>query len=624
MGTHVKKFRFFGLERVLPRALKRGWLTGPIFDKELRVSSRRRRNYVLRSLYVVLLGIFVAVVWGGIAQHRGSAAFQQAQMAAAGKRLVMTIVWFQFIATQALAVIMLSTAISDEVYHRTLGLLMTTPVNSVQIVLGKIASKLLQLILLLGIMLPMLAIVRLFGGVSLQYVLSSFCVTLTAAVFAGSLSLFGSIANRRAYAVIIRTVFVLGSLYFILPGAVMAVWGVLLPRFGLFPTARSFGSAGLEALLMYVNPFYTIWATTREMLSPGTAPGLYWPAHCAFMLVASALILGRAAAIVRKVALRQATGQLVLRPNTSTIPLRNRRPGRRKRGDSRRGFVKRVQGPAVVWKELRAPFIEGVDDRNSYIGLAVTVGALLVTYLMTARDGALDENFAHVSYGLLFVFMGSVFNIVFSATRITTEKESQTWPLLLATPLSDWDVLLGKAVSSFRRCLPIWALLAGHVFLFVLIGYIHPIAIFHLLIVVAWLSCFITGAGLYFSTRFRRTTSAVVASFSLALVLWAVGPILAGLISAAANRGDPIEKYLWTHPAVQTELVMAGAGGRRNADLPLGSLDYGAEHVMFNMGRRTFDVHRMTTILTVTASLYVLLGLFFFWRAKCRLRRNVF
>ncbi|MBN2128019.1 MAG: ABC transporter permease subunit, partial [Sedimentisphaerales bacterium] len=268
--------------------------------------------------------------------------------------------------------------------------------------------------------------------------------------------------------------------------------------------------------------------------------------------------------------------------------------------------------------------IEGVDDRNSYIGLAVTLGALLVTYLMTARQGSLDEEFAHVSYGLLFVFMGSVFNIVFSATRITTEKESQTWPLLLVTPLSDWDVLLGKAVSSFRRCLPIWGLLAGHVFLFVLVGYIHPIAIFHLLIVVGWLSCFITGAGLYFSTRFRRTTSAVVASFSLALALWAVGPILAGLISAAADRGDPIEKCLWAHPAVQTELVMAGAGGRRNARLPLESLHYGTEHVMFHMGRNTFDVHRMTSILTVTAFGYVMLGLLFFWRARCRLRRNVF
>lgn len=604
--------------------LERGWLTGPIFDKELRVSSRRRRNYALRFFYVLLLTIFVGVVWLGVAEYGGSAAFQQSRMAAAGKRIVMTIVMFQFVATQVLAVIMLSTAISDEIYHRTLGLLMTTPINSLQIVLGKVSSKLLQLILLLGITLPMLAIVRLFGGVSLQYVLSSFCITLTAAVFAGSLSLFGSIANRRAYTVIIRTAFVLGSLYFVLPGAVLAAWGVLLPRFGLFPTAWSFGSAGLSGLLMHANPFYTIWATTREMLSPGTASGLYWPAHCAIMLGVSALVLGRAVAIVRRVALRQATGQLVLRPNANRIPRQRRQRRPANRDDSPRGPLKRVQGPPVVWKELRAPFIEGVDDRNSYIGLAVTVLALLVTYLITAKDGALDENFTHVSFTLLFVFMGSVFNIVFSATRITTEKESQTWSLLLATPLSDWDVLLGKAVSSFRRCLPIWGLLAGHVTLFVLVGYIHPIAIFHLLIVVAWLSCFITGAGLYFSTRFARTTSAVVASFSLALGLWVAGPILVGLLNTVAGRRVPFEKYLWAHPAIQAELVMAGAGGRQNAGLPMGSLDYGAEHVMFRIGRGTFDVHRMTSILTVTGFLYLLVGLLFFWRAKCRLRRHVF
>jgi ABC-type transport system involved in multi-copper enzyme maturation permease subunit len=599
-------------------------VTGPIFDKELRVSSRRRRNYVLRSVYVLLLTVFVGVVWLSVAEYGGNAAFQQSRMAAAGKQIVRTVVLFQFIATQALAVIMLSTSISDEVYHRTLGLLMTTPVNSLQIVLGKVFSKLLQLILLLGITLPILAIVRLFGGVSLEYVLSSFCITLTAVIFAGSLSLFGSIENRRAYAVIIRTVFILGSLYFVLPGAVLAVWGILLPRFGLFPTARSLGSAGLTAVLMHLNPFYVIWAATRDMLSPGTAPIFSWPIHCTVMLGASALVLGRSVAIVRRVALRQATGQLVLRPNVTRLPPEKRTGKTPKADDNPRGPVKRVQGPPVVWKELRSPFIEGVDNKNSYIGLAVTVLALLVTYLATAREGALDENFTHVSYALLFVFMGSVFNIVFSATRITTEKESQTWPLLLATPLGDWDVLLGKAASSFRRCLPIWGLLAGHVFAFTLVGYIHPIAIFHLLIIVAWLSCFITGAGLYFSTRFRRTTSAVVASFSLALALWAVGPILAGLLSVAVDRRDPIEKYLWAHPAVQTELVMAGAGGRRNANLPLGSLDYGTEHVMFHMGRETFDVQRMTTILTVTAFWYVLAGLLFFWLAKRRLRRYVF
>jgi len=37
---------------------EKGWLTGPIFDKELRVSSRRRRNLALRFSYILLLTAF--------------------------------------------------------------------------------------------------------------------------------------------------------------------------------------------------------------------------------------------------------------------------------------------------------------------------------------------------------------------------------------------------------------------------------------------------------------------------------------------------------------------------------------------------------------------------------------
>ena len=84
--------------------------------------------------------------------------------------------------------------------------------------------------------------------------------------------------------------------------------------------------------------------------------------------------------------------------------------------------------------------------------------------------------------------------------------------------------------SRLCRCLPIWGLLAGHVLLFVLVGYIHPVALVHLAILVIWLTCFVTSAGLYFSVRFARTTSAVVASFALFLGLWALGPIVIGLL----------------------------------------------------------------------------------------------
>lgn len=602
------------LKRVWPGL---GWLTGPIFGKELRVSSRRRRNYWLRSMYVLLLTIFITVVWISVVEYHGSAALQQSRTAVAGKQIVMTTVLFQFLATQVLAVIMLSTAISDEVYHRTLGLLMTTPINSLQIVMGKVLSKLIQLLLLLGIALPVLAIVRVFGGVSWGYLLSSFCVTVTAVLLAGSLSLLFSIGNRRAYAVIVRTMFVLGSFYFVLPAALAAVFkGIVVPGFGLLGSGRSSASGGLFVFLSHLNPFYAIWETTQRMLSPRQATPFHWPLHCALLFSLSFIVLAWAVKVVRRVALRQATGQLDLSAKPRKRRLR-RRTGATQAALPAAGPVKRVVGPPVIWKELRAPFIQGVDNRNSYIGLLMAILALFVTYWATARDGALDENFAHTSYGLLFVLMGIVFSVVFSATRITSERESQTWPLLLTTALSDRAILLGKAVSAFRRCLPIWGLLAGHLVLFVFAGYIHPIAIVHVLIVVAWLTSFVTAAGLYFSMRFARTTSAVVAGFALVVGLWVVAPMLLGMLSMTGKRADLLKDYLWFHPVLQTQMILTGGSGVDHADLPLRSLRYEGPLGMVRVGR-------MTVILLATGLVYILAALIFFWRAKCRLRRSVF
>jgi ABC-type transport system involved in multi-copper enzyme maturation permease subunit len=341
------------------------------------------------------------------------------------------------------------------------------------------------------------------------------------------------------------------------------------------------------------------------------------------MLGLSALVLTWSTRVVRRVALRQATGQL--------DPSAHKPRGRKKTTDdsapepTETGTIKRVVGPAVVWKEMRAPLIQGVDHRNSYIGLVATLVTLVATYVSGLLTGSLDEEFWHVSYGLLFVSIGIIVTTVFSATRITTEKESRTWSLLLATPLADRDILLGKAASAFRRCLPVWGLLAGHVLLFTTVGYIHPIAALHLLVIVTWVTCFVTGMGLYFSARFARTTSAVVASFGLMAGLWAVGPILAGLVGmiVGSSRGGRLGEYMLLHPAIQTELVLAGAGGIQNGRAALDALEYGERSVL-GFALEPFGVWRMTSILVVTAVVYISAGLLFFARAKHRLRRNAF
>ncbi|MHC4527138.1 MAG: ABC transporter permease subunit, partial [Planctomycetota bacterium] len=148
------------------------WLTGPIFDKELRISSRLRRNYLIRSAYVMLLTLTVVSAWLSLMMSGGgtSLAFKISRSAEIGKGVILAITWFQFLAGQLVAVIMLSNSISDEIRRGTLDVLMTTAINSFQIVVGKVLSKLLQLILLLAVSLPLLAVVRVFGGMSWEYV----------------------------------------------------------------------------------------------------------------------------------------------------------------------------------------------------------------------------------------------------------------------------------------------------------------------------------------------------------------------------------------------------------------------------------------------------------------------
>ena len=219
----------------------------------------------------------------------------------------------------------------------------------------------------------------------------------------------------------------------------------------------------------------------------------------------------------------------------------------------------------------------------------------------------------------MFMLIGLIFNMVLSATSITSEKESRTWPILLATSMNDWQILLGKAVGVFRRCLPIWFLLAGHILLFVSVRYIHPIAIVHVFMLVAGIVVFLTGSGLYFSSRFKRTTSAVVANFALVVVLWVVVPALLGVATIARGGGEVFEAYVSANPVIQASTIMGGAGGERNAKTKLSGLEYNWPPSIHSEG-----IYMTTCILLVTTLIYISAGLLFAWRAKCLFRHNIF
>ena len=581
--------------------LSLSWLTGPIFDKELRVSSRRRRNYVLRFAYLALFTIILVFVWLEEMRYLGSAVYRISRMARVGQTITLFIVWFQFCVTQLIAIIMLSTSISDEIDNRTLGLLMSTPINSFQIVMGKLFSKLLQIILLLAISLPLLAIVRIFGGVPWDYIISSLCITLVTIIFVSSLSMFFSIYFRKAYVVIIMTILSLGVLFALLPFLSFMIFKDMMPD-----------DDKLISIIFQANPYGIMMFNTMVMDNPRSLGGMFysWPLHCAIMLVSSGVLLSVSIIQVRKVALCQATGQLdrffrkkptkgaiESKPNTSAI-----RP---------------VGRLAFLWKELRSPLF-GRSKIIAIIVISTSLILLLITYVLIANENVLDDRDVQASYLAILGCVGMLFAIVLPATCITSEKESRCWPLILTTTLSDWQILLGKIIGTLRRCAPAWFLMFGHLILFTLMGFIHPVALIHIPVLVAWVIVFFLGTGVYFSSRFKHTTTAVIMNFTFAAVIWGLVPLLMFLYAAMTRTSDNYaESYMNINPLFQGAIVLEGTCGSRHARRSVIELRY-------HWIRGSRSAVKSTGFLLSSMLGYMLIGSLFAWRAKCRFRRNIF
>lgn len=326
------------------------WLTGPIFGKELLVTSRRKRYYLLRSLYVAALSIFIVMAWAGgvYMPSPGPAVLKTALITEVGRTVVVTIIWFQFVTAQIIATVSLAGAISDEIYYKTLlVLLITTPITSLQIVLGKLSSRLLHTFLLLAISLPLLAIVRVFGGIPWDYVIQSLAITITATLFIASLSLLFSIYSKKANETIVKTITICFLLYWILPGAFM-----------LLATKYSW-PLNTEIILYYLNPWMALTLATSKVMDPrAAAMTFYYLPHCAVMLSASAFLLFIAVVSVRRAATRRLAG----RASVFTA-IKERMAAKRKKTTKiipeRHGKIRFVKGHPIIWKEMRIAIIKG-------------------------------------------------------------------------------------------------------------------------------------------------------------------------------------------------------------------------------------------------------------------------
>lgn len=548
---------------------------GPIFTKELRSTARRKRTYVLRFLYLgilLLCLLFFHLATSFEGRYRGSVAAQAQHNAELGQIFFAIFSFFSLGMMGLIGPVLTCTAVNSERLHKTLPVLLMTPITSWQILGGKLFSRLLIAFTLLGLSLPALAVVRLLGGVEVEQIAASLSISITTVIFTASVGLFFSTLMNRAYAVVILSYGLCAVLWGILPAVVGMTYAAVNPRGG---PPRGF----FEFLCMM--PWFTMAMNVIPEGIPFRILPWYWSAllHLAMAFV---LVLW-SGLILRRMARKEADSSggpapqyvppplpVAIEPAGMTEPsmaapvppptlayappkIRNAAPARD------------VGDNPVFWREVRRPLV--TKRWQKVLSVVIVCGLLLLFYILLAsisdhRAGsAIKDAEAQVGFALVFCGLFTILTCIISATAIATEKESDTWTLLLATPLSAAQIVRGKFIGILRRLMWPAILIAVHFLLFTVTGIVHPGAFVTVIVLTFGTNLLFAATGLHLSLRLKTVTFAVILNLMVPITLylliwlvWAIGCYLIdprggddlaaapGLLSPYVYMGEAISK----------------------------------------------------------------------------------
>jgi ABC-type transport system involved in multi-copper enzyme maturation permease subunit len=552
-----------------PRRVARLWPLGPIFGKELRQMARRKRSYFLRFAYLGLLLSILGSTWllttDSYRYSRTSIVEQAAQQAKMGAIFFGVFAFFSIVAMHLIGPILTSTAIGSERLHRTLDVLLMTPITAWQIVAGKLFSRLLSALTLLGLSLPVLAIVRLLGGVELDDMFGVLGLAAATAISSAAIGLFLSCFLKRAWAVILLAFLIEVAIYFILP---LLMLGLLASLSGRMTPARMTAMQWIAT----TNPLIT----TGSQVSPGSGPRVTWESAIAAQLILAAGLTLLSAAVVRRTQRRikneagiapaaplpppdfqpmpatlandsldtvlddpanvdiianlahATSDETALPPTLPSQIAATRRNRRRPVGEN-----------PVLWSELRRPLLPRLWQRVTLT--SIVLGLLTLSYIVLAAAGnsfinPLAEHDVQLGYVFIMHTLLLLIAIVISSTSIATEKESDTWTLLIASPLSGTRVVWGKFAGVLRRMIFPYALMILHLGIFTIAGVLPVVCT----LLVIWVSVTFNmvwiATGVYLSLKLKRVTSAVVANLLLPVAAYGLAPLALGALGAIIQR----------------------------------------------------------------------------------------
>jgi ABC-type transport system involved in multi-copper enzyme maturation permease subunit len=506
-------------------------LLGPVFRAELIRTARRRRYYLLRVCYGLILLFLIWEQYVGlvvVAEMRGG----MPSIADVANFATQTFVAFaavQITVILALVPALFGGVIADEKQRKTIHYLMASRLASGEIVLDKLAARLLHVGVFLLLGLPVMSLLTLFGGVAWEYVAVAYAGTCTSTFFAAVLAtLVSTLARGVRQAVVVS--YVLVAFWVFVP----FVAGLIFRA--LFGNAFA-GFQEVNRWIMTASPLYLWWrATIGPLPVTPAAPWVMWgPRGLAVVFDAFLWMAG----------LQLASGLVFL-----IVAVWQLRPTFRRQessGPRLTWFSPRWRRPhwlrrpacgadAMLWKERHFTPTD-VFTKLFVLPATVllTVGVILIgrfdeTVVRSMNElwrrgisapsfarHELNENLRAVSPCYLALWLLAVAGA--SATSVAGERERDTWTGLIATPLEGWEILRGKAIGA------VWGLrgfraLVGLFWLVALAaGGVHPLGLLLALLTVLVLTWFVAAVGTYASLTARSSSRAVTASIVVLALL---------------------------------------------------------------------------------------------------------
>jgi len=408
--------------------------TNPICMRLVQGGSRRMRHLYIRSGYlavmiIVLLFVILGEVTGGAASFRA--------LAAAGATTFLGVSYLQLALICLLTPIFMAGAIAQEANPQTWDILLTTPLNSLQVVLGNLFGRLFFVLALLFSTLPLFMVTQYFGGVPGESIFASYAIAGFSALVVASIAVTLSVtrtAGRRAVFIFYMSVITY----------IAVTYAIDIPlREPVSPGAQE----ALTTVMTPINPFLAmevLLSSNRYVPHTLAGTGSSW---------LESLWLGRP---IMAYCLQCALTSLALIA-FSTIRLRvigasvGRTPWYRKLfGLSARGAQERpprhVGMNPIAWREstARGSSLAAMLGRWGFVAIGLLAAIICLTLY---HNGVFDGPTFRLAIGTI---LGAEVIIVMlaalnqSATAVSREREDGTLDIILTTPIQPGPYLYGK------------------------------------------------------------------------------------------------------------------------------------------------------------------------------------